>query len=144
MIQIKTNNSYTAFEDAFLRALRKGLAKAEPEMEPELRPWDNKRPTATASRITDGMLPITVEDVRRAVAYLKEPVARGWAPFNYASYYIYMTEWAAPWISEAECIAYYADNGSVLVYDSQGRFWRRGQLTTMAELFEVKKEAPDG
>lgn len=141
MIELKTNNPYPAFEDAFLRAVRKGLAQAVPE----LRPWNDERPTAMASRKTDGMLPITAEDVRRAVAYLQEPIDRGKIdPFQCAGYYILTTEWAAPWVSEADCIAYYADNGSVLVYDSQGRFWRRGQQTTMAELFEVKKVVPDG
>ena len=138
-MQICTNNPYTAFEDAFIRAVRKGLAKAVPEIEPELRPWIDERPTAMAAG--GNRFSITEEDIQRAVAYLQEPIARREiAAFQYGGYYIFMTEWVAPFVSEEDCILHYADDGSVIVVDGKRKMWHRGRQIEMAGLLEVKRD----
>jgi len=65
------------------------------------------------------MQKITAKDLIEAVEKMKEvPVC---------SHYIFLTEWVRPYVSEEECIKYFADNCSVVVYDSKGCAWHKGK-----------------
>lgn len=79
------------------------------------RPWVDAR---TYRREIE-MQKITAKDIIEAVEKVKE------IPVH--SHYIFLTEWAKPYVSEEECIKYFSDNGSVLVYDSKGCVWHKGK-----------------
>ena len=79
------------------------------------RPWVDAR---TYSRKIEVVKP-TVQDIIDAVEKMREVPVR--------SHYIFSTEWVKPYVSEEECIKYFSDNGSVLVYDSKGCVWHKGK-----------------
>ena len=62
---------------------------------------------------------ITAKDLIEAMEKIKE------IPVH--SHYIFSTDWVKPYVSEGECIKYFSDNGSVLVYDSKGCVWHKGK-----------------
>ncbi len=63
--------------------------------------------------------PVTVRELIEAMKKIKE------VP-NY-SHYFFSTKWVKPYVSEEECIKYFSDNASVLVYDSKGCVWHKGK-----------------
>lgn len=137
MVKILTNNPYNGFEDAFIRAVRKGIAK----LPPEEKPWIDARPDAITCRNPEEKFQLTKFDVERAINALSTmPPVREETPFRAWGYYIFMTEWVENVVSEADCIAHYADNGSVVVYDKQGKLWHRGKQVTTADLLQVKRD----
>jgi len=79
------------------------------------RPWIDAR---TYRREIE-MQKITAKDIIKAVEKMKE------IPVH--SHYIFLTEWVRPYVSEEECIKYFADNCSVVVYDSKGCAWHKGK-----------------
>jgi hypothetical protein len=79
------------------------------------RPWVDAR---TYRREIEMVKP-TVKDLIEAVEKMKE------IPVH--SHYIFSTEWVKPYASEDDCIKYFADNGSVVVYDSKGYAWHKGE-----------------
>lgn len=80
------------------------------------RPWIDAR---TYSREFE-VRKLTVEDIIEAVAKMKQVPVSGC--------YYFLTDWVKPYVSEEDCIQYFADNGSVIVIDHKDRRWRRGQM----------------
>ena len=79
------------------------------------RPWVDAR---TNRREIEVVKP-TAKDLIEAMEKMKEiPVHR---------HYIFSTEWVKPYASEEDCIKYFADNCSVVVYDSKGCAWHKGE-----------------
>lgn len=62
---------------------------------------------------------ITAKDIIEAVEEMKKIPVR--------SHYIFCTEWVRPYVSEEDCIKYFSDNASVIVYDGKGCVWHRGK-----------------
>ena len=83
------------------------------------RPWVDAR----TYRPKIEMQKITAKDVIEAVEKMKE------IPVH--SHYIFLTEWVKPHVSEEECIKYFEDNCSVVVYDSKGCAWHKGEKIYM-------------
>lgn len=81
-----------------------------------VRPWKDARTYRREFEVRK----LTTKDIIEAVEKMKE------VPVH--SHYIFLTEWVKHYVSEEECIKYFSDNASVVVYDSKGRFWRRGVL----------------
>ena len=79
------------------------------------RPWVDAR---TYSREIEVQKP-TVKDLIDAMEKIKEIPVR--------SHYIFYTQWVKPYVTEEECIKYFSDNGSVLVYDGKGCVWHKGK-----------------
>jgi len=79
------------------------------------RPWDDVRTCRREIEVKK----VTAKDLIEAMEKLREVPAQ--------SHYIFSTEWVKPYVSEEECIKYFADNGSVLVCDSKGCVWHRGK-----------------
>ena len=81
------------------------------------RPWVDARTYRPEIKVQK----ITAKDIIEAIEKMKE------APVH--SHYIFLTEWVKPHVSEEECIKYFADNCSVVVYDSKGCAWHKGKKT---------------
>ena len=79
------------------------------------RPWNDARTYRREIEVRK----ITVRDLIEAMEKIKEIPAH--------SHYIFETKWVTPYVSEEECIKYFSDNGSVLVYDSKGCVWHKGK-----------------
>ena len=82
------------------------------------RPWIDAR---TYSREFE-VRKLTAKDIIDAVEKMKQ--------IHVCDSYVYYfrTDWVKPYVSEEECIQYFADNASVIVIDHQGREWCRGFL----------------
>lgn len=80
------------------------------------RPWVDARTYRREFEVKK----LTAKDLIEAVEKMRE------IPVH--SHYIFLTEWVKPYVSEEECIKYFADNASVVVFDSKGRGWHRGVL----------------
>ena len=80
------------------------------------RPWVDARTYRREFKVRE----LTAKDVIEAMEKMEKIPPR--------DYYIFLTEWVKPYVSEEECIKYFADNRDVVVYDSKGRFWRRGEM----------------
>lgn len=82
----------------------------------KVRPWDDARTYRREFEVRK----ITAQDIIDAVEKMKQlPVT--------ASYtYYFRTDWVKPYVSEGECIQYFADNASVIVIDHKGREWWKG------------------
>lgn len=86
------------------------------------RPWDDKRGWVTNKPV---VRPITAQELIEAVKQMKEiPVL---------DHYYFCTDWVKPYVSEEDCIKFFADNGAVLVIDSRGRKWCRGKPVELYE-----------
>ena len=79
------------------------------------RPWVDARTYRPEIKVQK----ITAKDLIEAMEKIKE------VPVH--SHSIFLTEWVKPHVSEEECIKYFSDNGSVLVRDSKGCVWHKGQ-----------------
>lgn len=79
------------------------------------RPWVDARTYRREIEVQK----ITEKDLIEAVEKMKE------IPVH--SHYIFLTEWVKPYVSEEECIKHFADNASVVVYDSKGCAWHKGK-----------------
>lgn len=80
------------------------------------RPWVDARTYRREFEVRK----LTAKDLIDAVENMKQiPVS---------DFYYFLTDWVKNCVSEEDCIQYFADNGSVIVIDRQGRKWRRGQM----------------
>lgn len=80
------------------------------------RPWEDARTYRREFEVRK----LTAKDIIDAVEKMKQiPVS---------DFYYFLTDWAKPYVSEEDCIQYFADNGSVIVIDHQGRQWRKGRM----------------
>ena len=84
-------------------------------MIPHERPWVDARTCRREFEVKK----LTVQDIIDAVEKMKQVPVR-------ESIYYFLTDWVKPYVSEQECIQYFADNRSVIVVDHQGREWWRG------------------
>ena len=83
-------------------------------MIPHERPWVDARTCRREFEVKK----LTVQDIIDAVEKMKQiPVSER---------YFFCTDWVKPYVSEEDCIQYFADNASVIVVDHQGRQWWRG------------------
>ena len=85
-----------------------------------MRPWNDARTHRQEFEVRE----ITAQEVIEAVEEMKK--LRLEAFRNCCDGYVFYTEWVKPYVSEEECIKYFADNGSVIVIDHQGREWWKG------------------
>ena len=80
------------------------------------RPWDDARTYRREFEVRK----ITAQDIIDAVEQIKQ------IPVIPSYIYYFRTDWVTPYVSEEDCIQYFADNGSVIVIDHQGREWWKG------------------
>lgn len=81
------------------------------------RPWVEARTCMMARG--NGKPDLTAKMVQNAVELTRAIKPN---PYRY-----FCTKWARPYMTDEEVIKYFADNGSVIVLDSKGRFWNRGK-----------------
>lgn len=81
-----------------------------------MRPWNDARTYKREFEVKK----LTVEDIIDAVEKMKE------VPVSLGLCYRFRTDLVKPYVSEEECIQYFADNASVIVVDHYGREWHRG------------------
>lgn len=81
----------------------------------KMRPWEDARTARQQFEVKK----LTVKDVIEAVEKMKQIPVSGFHYFH--------TDWVKPYVTEEDCIKFFADNGSVAVIDRQGRLWRRGK-----------------
>lgn len=85
------------------------------------RPWNDARTYRREFEVKN----LTAQDIIEAVEKMKELHRKSLE--NHCDGYIFYTAWAKPHVTDEECIKYFSDNASVLVYDSKGCVWHRGK-----------------
>lgn len=85
-------------------------------MRKKMRPWDDARTYRREFEVQK----ITVQDLIDAVEKMKQ------VPETASYIYYFRTDWVKNYVSEEDCIQYFADNASVIVIDHHGREWWKG------------------
>ena len=85
------------------------------------RPWNDARTYRREFEVKN----LTAQDIIEAVEKMKELHRKSLE--NHCDGYIFYTSWAKPYVTDEECIKYFADNGAVIGRDGKGNLWRKGQ-----------------